>query len=80
MRRLCRSCECVLYCFIVIYYCYHYYYLLLLTVKLILLTFKRAFKWASRRVNLIKQPPLLPGRLKEGRYLMLKVGVIDRGE
>ena len=45
-----------------------------------LLTFKRAFKWAYRRVNLTIQPPLLPGRLKEGRYLSPAVGVMDRGE
>ena len=41
---------------------------------------KRAFKWASRRVNLTIQPPLSPGHLKEGRYLVLKVGVMDAEE
>jgi len=30
------------------------------------LILKRAFKRASWRVNLTKQPPLSPGRLKEG--------------
>jgi len=29
-------------------------------------------------VNLTKQPPLLPGRLKEGCYLRPIVGVMDR--
>ena len=56
---------------------------LLLLLLLLLLTInglKRAFKWASRRVNLTKQPPLSPGRLKEGRYLGIKVGAMDRGE
>ena len=53
--------------------------LLILTVKLLLLTSNRAFKWASRRVNMTIQPPLLPGRLKEGRYLSPVMGAMDRG-
>ena len=28
-------------------------------------------------VKLTKQPPLLPGRLKEGRYLSLVMGAMD---
>ena len=78
----CAGTASVLYLLFVIYYilivtinCYY----LLLTI-LLLLILKRAFKWASRRVNLTKQPPLSPGRLKEGRYLTLIVGAIDRGE
>ena len=31
-------------------------------------------------VKLTKQPPLLPGRLKEGRYLRLVMGVMDADE
>ena len=31
-------------------------------------------------VKLTKQPPLLPGRLKKGRYLSPVMGAMDRGE
>ena len=31
-------------------------------------------------VKLKKQPPLLPGRLKKGRYLSPVMGAMDRGE
>ena len=45
-----------------------------------LLTVKLRFQEWSQSSNLTIQPPLSPGRLKEGRYLVLKVGAIDRGE
>jgi len=54
---------------------------LLLLTLLLLLILKRAFKWASRRVNLTKQPPLLPDRLKEGCLFEAQSGCkMDRGE
>ena len=62
--------------FVIYYYCYHYYYLLLL----LLLTVRLRFQEWSQTSNLTIQPPLSPGHLKEGRYLVLKVGEIDRGE
>ena len=42
--------------------------------------FKAAFKWASQSLNLTKQPPTVPDRLKEGRYYELKGGVTDAEE
>ena len=54
----------------------HYYYLLLL----LLLTVRLRFQEWSQTSNLTIQPRLSPVRLKEGRYLVLKVGAIDRGE
>ena len=46
----------------------------------LLLTVKLRFQESSQTLNLTIQPPLSPGRLKEGRYLTFKVGVLDRGE
>ena len=71
---------CYIYClsFIILIVTINCYYLLL--TILLLLILKRAFKRASWRVNLTKQPPLSPGCLKEGRCLMLKVGVLVGGE
>jgi len=58
--------------------CYHYYSLLLLTVKL---RFQQA-SWLLiyLAVKCTIQPRLLPGRLKEVRYLTSIGGAIDRGE
>ena len=80
---LCDGCAgtvSVLYLLFVIYYiiAYYYYYYYLLVTILLLLILKRAFKRASWRVNLTKQPPLSPDRLKEGCYLRPKVSVMDR--
>ena len=52
--------------------------LLLLTVLLLLLLLKRAFKWASRRVNLTIQPTTVLHRFTVGRFLTLIMGAIDR--
>ena len=52
----------------------------LLLLLFLLLTVKLRFQESSQTSNLTIQPPLSPGHLKEGRYLVLKVGVIDRGE
>ena len=59
--------------------------MMIVAVLIIFITYcslilKRAFKWASRRANLTIQPTTVLDRLTVGRYLVLKVGVMDRGE
>ena len=61
-------------------YCLLFIILLQLLLLSLLLTVKLRFQEWSQSSNLTIQPPLSPGRLKEGRYLVLKVGAIDRGE
>ena len=50
---------------------------LLFLLLLLLLTVRLRFQESSQTSNLTIQPPLSPGRLKEGRHLVLKVGAID---
>ncbi|MDB4430425.1 hypothetical protein N9140_00545 [bacterium] len=49
-------------------------------IIIMMMSLKRAFKWASQSANLTKQPTTVLDRLKEGRYLTLIMGAIDRGE
>ena len=50
----------------VIYYIMMMHIIIITTHAVLLFTLNRAFKWASPRVNMTIQPPLSPGRLKEG--------------
>ena len=50
-----------------------YYYSIAFIIKL-------RFQEGSQSLNPTKQPPTVPERFNEGRYLRLKVGVIDAEE
>ena len=58
---------------------YDYYFFVEFTNKLLCLSLIR-FQEGSQSLNLTIQPPTVPERLKEGRYLVVKVGGMDAEE
>ena len=81
MRRLCRSCKCFIlfYClsFIILWWCI---LLLFIIITHHEITISTGVLVIDLVVNLPIQPTTVLDRLKEGRYLRLKGGVMDRGE
>jgi hypothetical protein len=65
----------------VLYYCYRHYYLLLPSLLFVITHSEIAISTVVLVIDLAMkltiQPPLLPGRLKEGCYLRPIVGAID---
>ena len=51
--------------------------MLMMIIIIMMMSLKRAFKWASPRANLTIQPTTVLDRLTVGCYLTLIMGAID---